>query len=65
MDNNVPKFQTDIDQITDVDEIAFSKLQSRQSNPKEELVEVTDSLIPPPPTEMPEGMVERNDSEEL
>ena len=42
MDCNMPKPQTDIDQKRDVDEIAFSKLQIRQSDLKEEPVEVTD-----------------------
>ena len=65
MDYNMPKPQTDIDQKTDVDEIAFSKLQIRQSDPKEELVEVTGSLIPLPMTRVPEDMVEKNDSSEL
>ena len=65
MDNNVPKPQTDIDQNTDVNEIAFRKLQIRQSNLKEEMVEMTNSMIPPPLMEMPEGTVEKNDSDGL
>ena len=36
-----------MEQTTDIDEVAFSKLQIRQSNPKEETLEVTKSLIPP------------------
>ena len=48
MDNNTPRPQTDIDKTTDIDKVPFSKLQIRQSDPKEELIEVTDSLIPPP-----------------
>ena len=43
-----PRPQTESDKTTDIDEVAFSKLQIRQSNLKEELIEVTDSLIPPP-----------------
>ena len=65
MDYNVPKPQTDIDQKTDVNEIPFSKLPIRQSNPKEEPVEVTDSLNPPQLTKMPEDTVEKGDSNEL
>ena len=64
MDYNTPKLQTDIDQKTDVDEIAFSKLESGQSDLKEELVEVTDSLIPPPMTKMPEDTVEKNEQQQ-
>ena len=64
-DSNTPKHQTDIDQKTDVDEIVFGKLQIGQSNLKEELVEVMDSLIPPPPNEMPEDMVGKNKIDEL
>ena len=48
IDFNDPKLQTNIDQTTDTDKVAFSKLQIRQSDPKEELIEVTKSLIPPP-----------------
>ena len=64
-DHNTPRLQTDIDQTSDVNKVAFSKLQFRQSNAKEELIEVTDSLIPPPPTETPEDMAGKNNSEEL
>ena len=65
MDYNTPRPQIDIDQKADVQEIAFSKLQIRQNGPKKELIELTDSLIPPPLTEMPEDMVGKNDSKEL
>ena len=65
MDYSVPKPQTDIDHKTDVDKMAFSNLQIRQSDLKEELVEATDSLIPPPPMKMAEDMVEKNDSNKL
>ena len=65
MDYNTSKPQTDIDQKTDVKEIAFSKLQVRQSDLKEELLELTDLLIPPPLMKMPEDMVEKNNSNEL
>ena len=64
-DYNTPRPLTDIDKTTDVSEVAFSKLQIGQSNPMEELIEVTDSLIPPPLTETPGDMTERNDSQEL
>ena len=64
-DYNTPRPQADIEQTTDVDEGAFSKLQIRQSDLKEEPIEVTDSLIPAPPTKTPEDMTERNDGEEL
>ena len=47
----------------DVDELALSKLQIRQSDPKEELVDVTDSLILPPTTKAPEDMAEKNDAD--
>ena len=62
MDYNTP--QTDIDQKTNVNEIAFSKLQIRQSDPKEKLV-VTDSLIPPPLMKILEDTVEKHDSYKL
>ena len=60
LDYNMPKSQTDIDQKADANEIAFIQLQTRQSDPKEEPVEVTDSLIPPPLTKMSEDTVEKN-----
>ena len=59
MGYNTPRPHTDIEQTTDVNEIAFSKLQIGQSDLKEEKLEVTDSLIPPPLTEMPEDMVRK------
>ena len=65
MDYNTPRPQTDFDQATDVNKVAFSKLQIGHSNLKEELIEVTDSLIPPPLTEIPEDRAGENDSEEL
>ena len=65
MDNNTPKPQTDIDKATDIDKVAFSKLQIRQGHPKDELIEVTDSLIPPPLTETPGDMTGKNNSKEL
>ena len=49
IDFNEPRPQTNNDKTTDVNEVAFSKLQIRQSDPKEEPIEVMDSLIPPPP----------------
>ena len=65
MDYNTPRPQTNIDKTMDVNEIALSKLQIRQSDPKEEPIEVTDSLIPPPLTETPGGMTGKNDRKEL
>ena len=51
--------QMDTDKATDIDEVAFSKLQIGQSNLKEELIEVTDSLIPPPPVMETPGDMKR------
>ena len=59
MDYYMPRPQTDNDQKMDINEIAFSKLHISQNDPKEELVEVTDLLILPPMTRMPEDMVEK------
>ena len=47
IDFNEPGSQTDNDKITDTNEVAFSKLQIGQSNPKEELIEMADPLILP------------------
>ena len=61
-----PKSQTNTEQTMDIDEVAFSKLQIGQSDPKEEPLEVTRSLIPPPPaTEAPEVQTENTNGEEL
>ena len=65
MEYNTPKPQADIGLKTDVNKIAFGNLQIGQSDPKEEPVEVMDSLIPPPLTEIPEDIVGKNDSDEL
>ena len=66
IDFNEPRPQTNHDKTTDIDKVAFSKLQIRQSNPKEELIEVTDSLIPPPPVmETPGDMTGNANKEEL
>ena len=40
IDFNDPKPQTNMEQTMDIDEVAFSKLQIRQSDPKEEPLEV-------------------------
>ena len=48
IDFNDLKPQTNKEQTMDIDEVAFSKLQIRQSDPKEELLEVMKSLIPLP-----------------
>ena len=50
IDFNEPRFQTKNKRTTDIDEVAFSKLQIRQSDLKEEPTDVTDSLILPPPS---------------
>ena len=67
IDFDEPKLQTNIDQTTDIDKVAFSKLQSRQSNPNKELIDVTNSLIPPtlPATETPGDMTGNTNGEEL
>ena len=66
IDFNDSKPQTNMEQTTDIDEVAFSKLQIRQSDPREELLEMTKSLIPPPPaTEVPEKAKENTNREEL
>ena len=66
IDFNDPKPKTNMEQTTDIDEVAFSKLQIRQSDPKEEPLEVTKSVIPPPPvTEAPEEVTEDTNREEL
>ena len=64
-DCNTPRPQTDIDKTTDINEVAFSKLQIIQSNPKEEPIEVTDSLVPPPLTETPGDTTGKNNDKEL
>ena len=55
-----------MEQTMDIDEVAFSKLQIEQSDPREEQLEVTKSLIPPPQvTEAPEEVTENTNGEEL
>ena len=50
----------------DIDEVAFSKLQIRQSDLKEKASEVMTSLIPPQPTtEASEGVMESTNREGL
>ena len=56
IDFNDPKPQTNMEQTMDIDEVVFSKLQIRQSDPKEKL---------PPVTEAPEEVTENNNREEL
>ena len=66
IDFNEPKPQTDNDKTTDINNVAFSKLHNGQSNLREELIEVTDSLIPPPPKmKTPGEMTGNTDREEL
>ena len=57
----MPKPQTDTGQMMDVNELVLSKLQIGQSDPKEELVDMTNSLT----TKALEEMAEKNDSNEL
>ena len=46
IDFNDPKPQTNMEQTTDIDKLAFSKLQIRQSDLMEEPLEVMTPLIP-------------------
>ena len=62
---DLPKFQTDIDQKMDVDGLALNKLQIGQNDPKEEQVDVTESLIPPLTTKALEKMAEKTDNDVL
>ena len=64
IDFNDPKPQTSMEQTTDIDEVAFSKLQIRQSDPKEETLEMMTSLIPPPPTTEASGDTMENTNKE-
>ena len=54
-----------MEQTMDIDEVAFSKLQIRQSNLKEEPLKVITSLIPPPTTEASADAMENTDGEGL
>ena len=55
-----------MEETTFIDKVAFSKLQIRQSDLKEELIEVMKSLIPPPQvTETPDDVTEHTNGEEL
>ena len=66
IDFNDPYPQTSAEQTMDIDEVAFSKLQIGQSDLKEEPLEVTKSLVPPPSTmEASEDMMENTDGEGL
>ena len=62
-DWDLPKPHSDIDQKTDIDELALSKLHIGQNDPKEEQVDVTGSLIMPSTTKTLEEMVEKTDGE--
>ena len=65
-DFNDSKPHTNMEQTMDTDEVAFSKLQIGQSNPKKESLEVMKSLIPPPSVaEALEEMTENTYREEL
>ena len=66
IDLNEAKPLTNNDKIIDIDEVASSNLQIRQSDPKEELIEVMKSLTPPLPlTETPRDMTGKTNGEEL
>ena len=55
-----------MEQTTDIDEVAFSKLQIGQDDLREELLEVVKSLIlPPPATEALEEVTENTNRDEL
>ena len=62
-DWDLPKPQPDIDQKTDVDGLALSKLQIGQNDPKEEQVNVAELLIPLPTTKAPEETTEKTNNE--
>ena len=51
----------------DIDKIPLSKLQIGQDKQKKELLEVTESLVPPPPrvTEMSDDTAENTNGKEL
>ena len=55
-----------MEQTTDIDKVDFSKLQIRQSDPKEKLLEGMKLVLPQPPvTEAPEVVTENNNGEKL
>ena len=49
----------------DIDEVASSKVQIKQSNLREEPLEVMKSLIPPPPVTEAQEVTENTNREEL
>ena len=63
MDWDLPKPQPNINQKTDIDGLALSKLQIAQDDPKEEQVNVTELLLPQPTTKALEEMTEKTDDE--
>ena len=66
VDFSDPEPKADTEQTTDIDKVPFSKLQIGQDNQKEEPLEVTESLVPPPPiTEASDNTVENTNGEEL
>ena len=66
IDFNDPKPKTDMEQTMNIDKIPFSRLQIGQDVQKDEPLEVTDLLVPPPLiTETLEDMTENNDREGL
>ena len=62
-DWDLPKPKPNINQKTDIDELALSKLQVGQNDLKEEQVNVTESLIPLLTTKALEEMTEKTDDE--
>ena len=60
VDFNDPKPQTSEEQTTDIDKVAFSKLQTGHSDLKGEPLEVMKSLIPPPSTKETLGNMTEN-----
>ena len=66
IDFSDPKPKVDTEQATHIDEVPFSKLQIGQDNQKEEPLEVTELLVPPPPmTEVSDDTAENTNGEEL
>ena len=66
IDFSDPKPKMDTKQTIDIDKVPFSKLQTGQDDQKEELLEVTESLVPPPSmTEASDDTVENTNGEEM
>ena len=63
LDWDLPKPQANINQKTDIDGLALGRLQIQQNVPKEEQVDVTESLIPLPTTKALEETTKKTDDE--